>query len=445
MIDLSALNTIQAAAAIGRGDITSEALVSACLARIAAREAEVQAFVHLDPEYAIAQARAADKHQKSGLSTGPLHGVPVGIKDIIDTADMPTQCGSPAFKDNRPEEDAACVAALRAAGAIIIGKTVTTELATLTPNKTHNPRNLAHTPGGSSSGSAAAVADNMIPAALGTQTGGSVIRPASFCGIYGYKPTFGMIPRTGVLDQSKSLDTVGIYGRSVEDLALLGDVLCQPDSRDAASVGISRGSLLATCTEDWTLPPMFAFIKTSAWAEHADAVTKEAFGELVETLKGQVEELSLDATTERGLAAAKTIQNAELAVQFGPILDHNPELISKRLAAQIEEGRSLSAADYVRAQNYREIAYRACIEMFVNYGNILTPAATGPAPKGLETTGNPIFNAFWTYTGSPCVTLPLLEADGLPIGVQIVGARRHDGRLLRSARLLERMLAEPAA
>ncbi len=442
MTDLTTLSAVQAAAAIGQGKITATDLVTACLDRIKAREGDVKAWAHLDGDHALAMAKAADEAQRSGHGTGPLHGVPFGIKDIIDTADMPTEHGSPAFKDNRPTEDAACVSALKAAGAIILGKTITTEMATLTPNVTRNPHNLAHTPGGSSSGSAAAVADNMVPAALGTQTGGSVIRPASFCGVYGYKPTFGMIPRAGVLNQSHTLDTVGIFGRSVEDLALIGDCLARHDPRDPASLAQSRGSLLQAATAPWPLKPTFAFVKTSAWKD-ADAVLHEAFGELVASLGGQVEDVVADATVERGLTAAKIIQNVEVAAHYGPVLDKYPDLISKRLAGQIEEGRQLKGSTYVAALEARALIERSIAELFMNYNAVLTPAAPGSAPKGLESTGNPVFNAFWTYMGTPSVTLPLLATeDGLPIGVQLVGARRDDGRLLRTARLLERQLAE---
>jgi Asp-tRNA(Asn)/Glu-tRNA(Gln) amidotransferase A subunit family amidase len=442
MTELTDLTAVQAAARIAKGELRSEELVKACLARIDAREAALQAFAYIDPDHALRQARAADAALRTGAAVGPLHGIPVGVKDIVDTSDMPTRYGSPAFEGHRPEADAASVGALRAAGAIVLGKTVTCELATATPSKTRNPRNLEHSPGGSSSGSAAAVADNMLPVALGTQTGGSVIRPASFCGIYGYKPTYGLVSRSGVLDQSASLDTVGVFGRSLEDLALVADVLSFYDSRDRASLNVSRGSLLAQATEEWKLAPMFAFVKTSAWNDHADAVTKAAFSELVETLGDRVEEVSIDATTERGLAAHRLVQNAELAVQFGPILDRTPSLVSERLSRQIEEGRAIKATEYLRAKAFREQAYRTLQELFLNYGTILTPAAPGTAPKGLGSTGNPIFNSFWTYVGTPAVTLPLLEADGLPMGVQLVGARCDDGRLLRTARLLERQLAD---
>jgi Asp-tRNA(Asn)/Glu-tRNA(Gln) amidotransferase A subunit family amidase len=423
--------------------LTSEAVITACLERSAEGDAEVKAWTFIDRERALAQARAADEQRKSGKGVGPLHGIPVGIKDIIDTVDMPTEHGSPVFKGRQPRADAAAVAALRAAGAVILGKTVTTELATLTPAATRNPVNPEHTPGGSSSGSAAAVAAGMVPLALGTQTGGSVIRPAAFCGVYGFKPSFGLVPRPGVLSQAPSLDTVGVFGRSLEDIALLADAIQGYDERDPASIAASRPNLLARATEDFPLPPMFTFVKTHAWGE-ADAVTREAFGELVEHLGDKVEEIGIDFTTERGIAAAKIVQNVELAHHYGPLLDKAPELISQRLAGQIEEGRRLRGVDYFAALEARRELYATIEDLLTQHGQILTPAALGPAPKGLESTGNPVFCAFWTYLGVPAVTLPLLEADGLPMGVQLVGARRDDGRLLRSARWLVRHLAEAA-
>jgi Asp-tRNA(Asn)/Glu-tRNA(Gln) amidotransferase A subunit family amidase len=440
MTDLNSLSTVAAAALIGKGEITSEALVTACLTRIKAREGEVKAWAYLDPDHAITQAQAADAATRIGRGFGPLHGVPVAIKDIIDTADMPTECGSPVFKGRQPATDASVISLLRGAGAIILGKTITTEMATLTPNVTRNPINLSHTPGGSSSGSAAAVADHMVPAALATQTGGSVIRPAAFCGIYGFKPSFGFIPRPGVLEQSHTIDTVGVYGRSVEDLALLGDVLGRHDPRDPASFVSSRPNLMSIATSDSGLRPMFAFIKTHAW-DRADPSTREAFGELVAHLGDQVSEFVMDFTTEAGVAAARTVGTVELAHHYGPYLDKDPGLISKNLTGRIEEGRRISATAYVQALNDRERFYRTVLEPLTQCGTILTPAAPGPAPKGLETTGDAVFCSFWTYLGVPAVTLPLLEADGMPMGVQLIGPRRDDGRLLRAARWLERALA----
>jgi Asp-tRNA(Asn)/Glu-tRNA(Gln) amidotransferase A subunit family amidase len=437
--ELHSLTAAEGAARIAKGEITSEALVSACLDRIAALEPQVQAWAFLDRERALEQAKAADAARRSGKGIGPLHGVPVGIKDIIDTADMPTENGSAFYKGRQPERDATCIAALRSAGAVILGKTVTTELATHVPSRTRNPRNLEHTPGGSSAGSAAAVACEMVPLALGTQTKGSVIRPASFCGIYGFKPTFGTIPRTGVLAQALSLDTVGVYGRSIEDVALIADVLSTYDDRDAASFAGSRGRIRPTAMEDWSLPPMFAFVKTDAW-DSADASTHEAYGELVEQLGNQAHEISIDTTCKRATDACKILQDVELALHFGPILDRAPDKISKSLGEQIEEGRRVRAVDYAAALEARKDYLDTLEEVFLDYGTILTPPARGVAPKGFASTGDPIFCGLWTYLGVPAVTLPLLEVDGLPLGVQLVGRPRDDARLLRTARGLLRHL-----
>jgi Asp-tRNA(Asn)/Glu-tRNA(Gln) amidotransferase A subunit family amidase len=442
-VELAVPTVAEIAGKIASGEMTSEACVRACLARISELEPQVQAWEFIDGERALAQAKAADEARRQGRGVGPLHGVPIAIKDIIDTADMPTEHGCAAFKGRQPSKDAACVSALRAAGAVILGKTVTTELATFTPGKTRNPRNAEHTPGGSSSGSAAAVACDMAPVALGTQTIGSVIRPSSFCGVYGFKPTFGLIPRTGVMTQAPSLDTVGVIGRSVDDVALVADAMQGYDDRDPASIAASRPQIAAIARQDWPLAPIFAFIKTHAWSE-ADAATREAFGELVEQLGDKVTEISIDHSTERGVAAARTVQRVELAAHFGALLDRAPDMLSKTLAGLIEEGRRISGADYVAALNAREQFNDTVDEILLAHGTILTPAALGVAPKGLGSTGNPVFCAFWTYLGIPAVSLPLLEADGLPMGVQLVGARRDDGRLLRTANWLVRHLQSSA-
>jgi Asp-tRNA(Asn)/Glu-tRNA(Gln) amidotransferase A subunit family amidase len=281
----------------------------------------------------------------------------------------------------------------------------------------------------------------MVPGAVGTQTGGSVIRPAAYCGVTGFKPTFGMIPRTGVLTQSNTLDTVGVFGRSVEDVALLADALQAHDAGDPASLSTSRPRLHATATEHFPLPPLLAFVKTSAW-DAAEPVTHAAFGELVETLGAQVQEIGLSHVTETGLAAAKTIQDVEAAAHYGPLLDRAPELLSKALAERIEQGRGVRGVDYVAALAQRERCYASVEEVLLDYGYILTPSAPGPAPKDLTTTGNPVFCAFWTFIGVPAITLPILEADGMPMGVQLIGRRGDDGRLLRAARWLVQHLQD---
>jgi Asp-tRNA(Asn)/Glu-tRNA(Gln) amidotransferase A subunit family amidase len=434
-MNLTELTASQAVRLLRSGETSAEDYVKACLDRIAEREEEVQAWVHLDPEYALAQARAADKQRREGKGIGSLHGLPVGIKDIINTADMPTQNGSPLFKGYQPSDDAFCVSALRAAGAIIIGKTVTTELATLTPNKTRNPHNTAHTPGGSSSGSAAAVADRMIPAALGTQTGGSVIRPASFCGVYGLKPTLGLISRRGVTLQAHTLDTVGVYGRSLEDLALLTDALSAHDPDDPVSYPRTRTGLTQAVAEKATVPSLLAFCKTPAWGQ-GDAVMRGAFEKLVAKLGDRAQEVPVTSLDEAFSKHQPAVQSAENATYYGPLLARAPNGISPGLTARLEAGAKVLATDYIAAVNAREMHYAAIEDLLLRYSAILTPASAGPAPRGLSSTGSPAFNALWTYLGVPCVTLPLLEAEGLPLGVQLVGMRRDEGRLLRTARWL---------
>lgn len=440
--DLTTLTAADAAGRIASGEITSEMLVQACLDRISEREETVFAWQHLDPGYALEQARQRDAWRAGGRSTGPLHGVPVGIKDIIDTEDMPTENGTQAHAGRTPGDDATLVSALRDAGAVIMGKTVTTELAVFHPNKTRNPHNPEHTPGGSSSGSAAAVADNMIPLAVGTQTGGSVIRPASYCGVVGFKPTHGLISRKGVLNQSEALDTVGVFGRTIEDAALLADCLTAYDPADRYMWPRSRPQLRATALSDVPVPPMIGFVKGPTW-DKADAVTVEAFAELAETLGDQCDEVELPEIFDKAPAWQKLIQTADVGKNYGPLLDKSPECLSEGMREMIAEGRKILAVDYNVAREFQEILNGGLDQVFERYDVILTPASAGPAPRGLETTGRPVFNSMWTYLGVPAVTLPLLEADGLPFGVQLIGPRRDDGRLLRSARWLNDHLTAP--
>ncbi len=431
---LNELTAVEAQRLLQSGAVSAVDYARACLARIAEREPVVQAWVHMDPDNVLAQARALDERKKSGRPIGPLHGLPVGLKDIIDTADQPTQNGSPIYTGYQPEKDATCVAALRAAGAVIMGKTVTTELATLVPNKTRNPHNPEHTPGGSSSGSAAAVADFMVPLALGTQTGGSVIRPASFCGIYGLKPTLGMISRTGVTLQSHTLDTVGVYGRSVEDLALVADALAQHDPSDAVSYPRAHPNLSGALGQEPATPPRLAFCRTHVWAE-SEPVTRDAFAALVSSLGSHVREVEI-AELEAIREAQPAVMGAENAAYYGPLLERHPDKVAPALAERIRVGAKVTGHAYIRAINTREEVYRAVARVLTEYDAILCPASPGPAPNGLGSTGNAIFNALWTYLGVPCVTVPVLEGNGLPLGAQLVGLRRDEARLLRTARWL---------
>ncbi len=441
LTNLHSLSASDAARVIRDGLIRSEQLVEACLARIRETDAQVQAWAFLDPDHALAQARAADAWRLEGRPIGPLHGVPVGIKDIIDTADMPTECGSVLYAGRTPSRDAVVVAMLRAAGAVVMGKTVTTEFATYTPGKTRNPHDSERTPGGSSSGSAAAVAAGMVPLAIGTQTNGSVIRPAAFCGVLGFKPTHGLIPRHGILRLSGTLDHVGLFARTVHDLALLAEQLVGYDERDPDTRPRARIPFAEVAAEEPPLPPMFAFVKTPYW-ERADEETKVAFAELTEHLGDRVEEIDLVPLAE-AWEWHRTIMEAEMARNLEREWKEGRDHLSVSLRAQIERGREVRAVDYQRAVGRIRPIHESFVELFEQrYDAILTPAAPGTAPKDLTSTGDPSFCTLWTLCGMPAVSLPLLQGtNGLPLGVQLVGPRDGDARLLRTARWLAAAVA----
>jgi Asp-tRNA(Asn)/Glu-tRNA(Gln) amidotransferase A subunit family amidase len=435
-MSLCALSLTEAAADIRDGRITATELVGDCLKRIEEVDADVQAWAFLDRDHAMRQAQAADEHRRHGRPIGPLHGVPIGIKDVFDTGDMPTELGSPLWAGRTPRADAAAVASLRSAGAVILGKTVTTEYAYYHPGKTRNPHDPERTPGGSSSGSAAAVAAAMVPGAIGTQTNGSVIRPAAFCGVVGFKPTHGLIPRTGALLLSRTLDHVGVFARTVEDAALLAEVMAGFDPEDADTRPIARPPLAALAASEPLLPPRFAFVRSPAWKD-AEPVTGEAFAELVAALGEQVGEVELGASFEQAIDQHRTVMEVDMAHNLARDYDQGRDKLSAPLRQIIERGRDRKAVDYTRAVAAIEPMNEAVAGIFDEFDAILTPAAPGEAPRGLASTGNPVFCTIWTYLGTPAVTLPLLRsAAGLPIGVQLVGRRGNDARLLRTARWL---------
>ena len=432
--NIERLTASEARAELASGRLTSQALVAACLARIAERHAAVAAWAHIDAEHALEAARLSDALRASGKPVPPLSGIPVGIKDIIDTKDFPTEYGSEVFAGHQPSADAFIVTELKTAGAIILGKTVTTELAFFGPGKTRNPRDPERTPGGSSSGSAAAVADYQVPLAIGTQTAGSLIRPASYCGTIGFKPTFGYASRSGVLPQSAPLDTIGGYARSVEDIALLFDSIGGFDVADRDMTSGSRLSLVSALREAELRVPRFAFVKSPAW-QHADAKMRAAFEAFANGFgaRAEVVETPLTSEFDGSLRLQQIVQFTDIARNYGPIADANPDRVSAKLKEVIAEGRTFSAADYAAAHAEQEQLYEALRPVLVNHDAILTPAAPGPALLGLGATGSPMFNALWTYLGMPCISLPLLEVDGLPVGVQLTGARGNDAGLLRVA------------
>ncbi len=433
---LNWLSASDAARAIRDGAFSAEQLVQACLARIREVDGQVQAWTFLDEEHALAQARARDLDRAEGRPTGPLHGVPVGIKDIFDTCDMPTEDGTVLHAGRTPTRDAVAVAALRATGAVIMGKTVTTECATYAPGKTRNPHNPEHTPGGSSSGSAAAVAAGMVPLALGSQTNGSVIRPAAFCGVYGFKPSHGLIPRSGVLKLSRTLDHVGMFARSIEDLALLAETLVgwdydDPDTRPRATIAFRE-----VAAQEPPLPPLLGFVKPPVW-DRADADTRDAFGELAAQLKDSVVEIELPPLTAQALAWHRLIMEAEMAANLDREYEKGADRLSKSLREQLARGREIRALEYQRALARIPLLNSGFEEMFERCDAFITPAAPGTAPKGLDYTGDPSFCSLWTLCGMPALSLPLMEgSNGLPLGVQLVGPRGADARLLRTARWL---------
>jgi Asp-tRNA(Asn)/Glu-tRNA(Gln) amidotransferase A subunit family amidase len=438
--DLVELTAIAAAEQIANGELSSEQYTGACLEQILAVDGTVRAFAHLDPDEALSQARALDEHRRNGKSLGPLHGVPVAIKDIFDTADYPTECGSPLLKGRRPMRDCTAVARLREAGAVIIGKTVTTEFAFFHPGPTRNPHDPERTPGGSSSGSAAAVAAGMVPLAVGSQTNGSVIRPASFCGVYGCKPSHGTISRHGALILSRALDHVGVFARSLADSALVLGALAGYDLQDADTRPIAAPAFLETLAGEPPLPPRFAFVRTPVW-DKADAQTQAAFEALVASLGDAATAVDLGASYAPAWDDQRVIMAVDMAHNLGPIVARGGEAVSKTLRDLLAEGSAVPALRYLAA---RDAARRYALgfdEVFKEYDAIVTPATTGVAPKG-EATGNPTFCTLWSLTGMPAVTLPLLTGEGgMPLGVQLVGQAGDDARLLRTANWLVEKLA----
>ncbi len=421
------LSAVDAAAAIRARRLSSSALVRSCLDRIAARDASVHAWAFLDPDLAVAAARAADRAEPRG----PLHGIPVGLKDIIDTYDMPTACNSPIYANRRPYADAGCVALLRGAGGIVLGKTVTTEFANRHPGPTRHPLAPDHTPGGSSSGSAAAVADRQVPLALGTQTSGSTIRPAAYCGIVGFKPSFGEISRVGVRQQSGSLDTMGLCARTLADIVLLRAVVA----------GIPYEPLPPMDT-----PPRIALCRTPQWDE-ASPAAQTALERAATTLAAAgalVSELSLPtALFDDWQGDHRRIANFESARNFGHERHLHGDRLSRALRdGRIRDGERCRLEDYIASQRRAEAMRAWADEMFAGADAILTLAAPGEAPVGLGETGAATFNSLWTLLYTPCVTLPFAKGDGrLPLGVQLVGRRHEDERLFAVAAWAERRLA----
>jgi Asp-tRNA(Asn)/Glu-tRNA(Gln) amidotransferase A subunit family amidase len=403
--------------------------VEACLAEIEARDGKLHAWAAVDAEFARHQARELD----AGPVRGPLHGMPVGVKDIFDTADLPTEYGSPIYAGHRPAWDAACVAAARAAGAVVLGKTVTTEFATMVPARTVHPRDPRRTPGGSSSGSAAAVAAGMVPFAYGTQTVGSIIRPAAYCGVVGYKPSFGMLSRSGMKMGAESLDTAGVIARSVEDAALL------------AAGSAMRSDLLEMSSLE---KPRLGVCRSPNW-HHMSREGADAFENTARRLgKGgaRIVEAELPDSFGELDAAAQRILAYEMARGLAHEAAHHRARISPILLERIDAGAAVPYEEYAKALSYSADCRRRLIDDFRDIDAILTPSATGEAPMGLASTGNTAMNRLWTLLHGPCVTVPAGEGPaGMPLGVQLVGLPGADARTLAVARWAEQTLVLASA
>ncbi len=420
MQPLNQLEAWQAAALLARREIKAVDLVRACLDRIEARESEVHAFATLNADAALAHARRLDVGPIQGL----LHGLPVGVKDIFDTVDMPTAYGSPIYTGHRPQADAASVALCREAGAVVLGKTITTELANMAPGVTRNPHNLEHTPGGSSSGSAAAVADGMLPLALGTQTAGSVIRPAAFCGIVGFKPSHNRVPQAGVKSLSGTLDTIGAFGRSVRDVALLGAVLTG-DARLFDASAFEQSQALAALrigkcqTPDWPL---------------ADDDTQAAWVEAEAALAGQTIAVNCPVNLAGLVALQKAIQAYETSHSLSFERINHLGQLSPALQALLTQGMAITGADHAQHLLATALARQQAQALFDTCDVILAPSTVGAAPLSLTSTGDPVFCRGWTLLGLPCVHLPFTRSQsGLPMGLQLVGKYGDDHRLLLAA------------
>lgn len=438
---LCQLTAAEARSRIAEGQLTSVDLVKACLDRIMETDEGIGAWAHVDAMGALEQAEELDAIRRKGNALGALHGVPVGLKDIFDVKGLPTGCGTPARKGYVAASDCAVVARLRDAGAVILGKTVTTEFAFLNPADTANPHNLAHTPGGSSSGSAAAVAAGQVPLALGSQTNGSTIRPASFCGIFGYKPTRGMISRSGVLQTSVTLDQVGVFARTLEDAGLLADALAGYDPSDPASFARPRPSAVAGINTEPPVEPDFAWIDMP-YHDRLSADARAGFEEIIEALHGRVERIPAPKSVADLVHHQQVVHEYEIARHLADDFEKHWDLISGKLKLAVERGRSYSDQQYAESLSMVGGAENFFAAFFHDYDAILAPSAAGEAPLKAEGTGDPVFCTIWTVAGLPCVNLPLLSGSaGLPIGVQLIGQAERDDRLMRTANWMIKTLA----
>ena len=435
--NLTAVNIVQS---LKKGEFTCEELVTNYIDHINKYEKNVQAWEFFDETLILKQAKKLDQDHQSGKVHGDLHGVPVGIKDIFDTENMPTSDGTEIHKENPSWNDCTVVSKLKQAGAIIMGKTVTTELAYYSPGKTKNPHDPTRTPGGSSSGSAAAVASHMVPLAIGSQTNGSVIRPASYCGVVGYKPTKGLISRHLVLQISRALDQIGVFSNTLEDAALISEQLFGYDKQDPDTSLNAKPKLLDATKQKPPVEPIFAYIKLP-FMDELDEDAKKGFEEIKDELKGKIDEIELPEGFVDIPEWHKVIMESDMARSFSAEYTKSKHKLSNNIIEAIERGMKYTAVEYNNALSKIDAANIYFKQFFYDYDAILTPSASGEAPKGLKSTGNPIFCTIWTFCGMPCISLPLLQGNnGLPIGVQLVSSLFDDERLFRNASWLTKKI-----
>ena len=425
-------SALQMADMVRRGETNAENLVRDSLDLIEKTDNQLKAWAYVDTTGAIASAKMLDEIRDSGRALGPLHGVPIGLKDIIDTADMPTEYGTLAFDGHQPNRDATIVSKLKEAGAVILGKTVTTPFAFMDPSETRNPNNVEYSPGGSSSGSAAAVSAGHVPIAIGTQTNGSVIRPASFCGVFGFKPSLGMVPRSGVLQTSQTLDQVGVFSRYYEDVALISDIISEYDPNDANSFCRPRPNMLdGVCSRPEKTPKLLWFEMPYFKSISEDCL--EGMDKVISALGGCVSKKDGESSVfEAFLEAQKVIHHFEISRNLLNVRRNSSKLLSPQLNKALSMGSKIDLKDYHQSLTQKDAAISYFQDFFGEIDAIIAPSSLGEAPLLSErNTGNPVCSTIWTLCGFPCLTIPaLVSKNDMPIGVQLIGKPECDDKLL---------------
>ena len=438
MLDIFSLSTNELVSKMKEGQISSIEVCKAYIERINKFEKDVKAWSFFDKKILLEKAEEADEYRKSGKPLGSLHGLPVAVKDIFGTYDMPTECGTVFRRKKSASQDSEVVNLLKNAGAIVMGKTVTAELAYIHPGKTTNPHDYSRTPGGSSSGSAAVIAAQMAPLSVGSQTGGSIIRPASYCGVVGYKPSYGLISRNGALKTSEKLDTIGVFGKSVEAVALLAKVLIKKDLHDSSTIHFAADEILEASQKDPYFEPKFIFYKTDKW-KNIGKESKNAFEFFIKKFKKNIEVFDVPGYFKDIPKHHQIIHETDLANNFQAYYKKDKKKLSKEIRDAIERGLKHSAYDYANAIDFMEQSYQSYKEVFEDYHGVITPSASGVADKGLKSTGSADFQKIWTYMGLPTISLPLLTGESdLPLGVQLIGNKLDDIRFLSTANWLEK-------